>query len=550
MSDPVLNSFDVGAEGDLSDPAVRARLPKNDLGNGRRLHAALGDALRWIPGIGWAVYDGRRWVAEHGEIPARRMAQRLPDLITEEAAAFAVAPVQKWEIEAEQKATGAGPEDADVTIKAIRAKRKRTHRAWAHACGASGKINNALAELRPMVSSDIREFDRQGWRLTLLNGVLDLRAASAPPPEGEVEEERLAWLGDFDPADMATKIGGVAFDPLATAPRWDRQMKTLFPDDATRAYAQRCAGYLLVGENWLQSFLLLKGQGGNGKSTVFMAGIKRVLGEMVAVVPETTFIDGNKGDGPTPIEAQWPGKRVYCADEIAKGKRLNAAMLNQITGGMERTSHGKGKDPFTWDPIGTPAININKLPPLGDDSNAMLRRAQIIPFMVNLREIPPDQRMSEQDVKAAIEEEGSGILNWMIEGLRAVCAIGFAPPPQAQAQLDALRADADPVSEFIHACLMRTPGGRIKNKTLGIAFNAWAEDSGARDMPASALSKAMANKDFTAIRSNGKTWAGLDWIDQKTALERGFAEDRDGADAYVAQVRKWVDDLGPDGMPR
>lgn len=544
-----------GAEatvGDLSDPAVRATLPKNDLGNARRLKAASGDMLRWINGIGWAVFDGRRWVAEHGEGPARMLAQRLPDLITEEAAAYAKAEIPAWELEAEMRATGKDKADAEAARKAIRARRKATHRKWAVACGGSARITSALGELRPMVAVDIREFDRRGWRLTLQNGVLDLRAAAAPALEGETEDERWAWLSrEFEPEDRATKIGDVAFDPEAVAPRWKRQMETLFPDPETRAYAQRCAGYLLVGDNWLQTFVLLKGQGGNGKSSVFMAGVRRVLGEMVAVVPETTFIDtGKAGDGPTPIEAQWPGKRVYFADEIAKGKRLNAAMINAITGGLERTSHAKGQAPFTWKPDGTPVICVNKLPPLGDDSNAMLRRAQIVPFMVNLREIPAEQRMTEQEVRDAIREEGAGILNWMLDGLRDVSARGFAPPRQAQDQLDALRADADPVSEFLHACMMRTGGGRVKNKALATGFNGWAEAAGVRDMTASTLSRAMTNKDFTAIRSDGKTWINIDWIDARTALDRGFAETMAEADDYVRQVRRWVDDIGTDGMPR
>jgi putative DNA primase/helicase len=328
-------------------------------------------------------------------------------------------------------------------------------------------------------------------------------------------------------------------------------MQTLFPDPETRAYAQRCAGYLLVGDNWLQTFIMLKGRGGNGKSSVYMAGVLKVMGEMAAVVPETTFIDGNKsGDGPTPIEAQWPGKRVYFADEIAKGKRLNAAMINALTGGLERTSHGKGKDPFTWRPVGTPVICVNKMPPLGDDSNAMLRRAQIIPFSVNLKDVPEDQRMTEGEVKAAIEEEAPGILNWMLEGLRDIVAQGFAPPRQAQEQLDALRADADPVTEFLHACVMRMGGGRIPNKSLATTFANWAEAAGVRDMAPSALSKAMADRDFLAIRSNGKTWVQIDWVDARTVLERGFAETDDEAREYVQQVGSWRDDLGKDGLPR
>jgi putative DNA primase/helicase len=68
----------------------------------------------------------------------------------------------------------------------------------------------------------------------------------------------------------------VSYDPKATCPNIDQFVAEVFPDDSTHL-AYEIAGWLLTPLTSLQKAILLKGQGGNGKS-VFIKILTRLLG--------------------------------------------------------------------------------------------------------------------------------------------------------------------------------------------------------------------------------------------------------------------------------
>jgi putative DNA primase/helicase len=145
--------------------------------------------------------------------------------------------------------------------------------------------------LKPKRIAKVDQLDAVPHRVTAPNGVLDLnQVARAPmPPEHEEPEEkaarvardveeRAAWLLPHDRADKGTRKLGAKFDPAATCPGFDAFLTLIMPNEPMRAFLLRCFSLALFGRNNAQIALLLRGEGGNGKSTLVNA-IAHVLGD-------------------------------------------------------------------------------------------------------------------------------------------------------------------------------------------------------------------------------------------------------------------------------
>lgn len=513
-SGDAMRDFDRKADGETWDALARAKLPHTDVGNAQRLRMAYGDSLRYVPGVGWVVWNGRIWDAEFGETAALTIAANLPDLLIEESAALSSAPVPKAQLDA-WLAENEG-ESEEAGRKSIRAARKRGAAGFAKSCGSIGKLNAALSLLRDHCRARVIDLDPCPFRLTAANGELDLDALAADRPEAEEEEERVErmgrCLGPFRKESLSTRMLGCDFDPAADAPRWRRFIETALPDPEMRAFAQRLAGYLLSGRNNVQVALVLLGPGGNGKST-FANGLARVMGSYAAACRIEMFLESrNVSQGPTPEEAVLPGARVLIASEPEPDATLSSSKIKSMTGGERRLSHAKGKAPFEWFPHGVPLLSFNKVPRISDESEGMWRRLTFLPFNVYLPDLPADRRVDHAEMERILEAEASGILNWMVDGWIAFRAVGLAPPAEAVEIKARQRALADPIGEFMVDCTVGEAAASIQSSELHKVYEAWCEANGARPYSLVKFAKTLLDKGYLRVKSGGRSmWRGVGW---------------------------------------
>ena len=105
--------------------------------------------------------------------------------------------------------------------------------------------------------------------IALQNGILDL--------EGLLTRKEHHLL-PHTPAWFSTICLPYNFDPIADCPRWKNTLvHNLEGDQERMALLQEWAGYLLLPDTSQQKFLVLEGEGANGKS-VYMAGLEAMLG--------------------------------------------------------------------------------------------------------------------------------------------------------------------------------------------------------------------------------------------------------------------------------
>lgn len=537
----------------------RADLELNDAGNARRLLAAYGSDLIFVSGKGWGIWDGNRYSFQSEALRAAEIGARLPDLIQEEIEAVKVREYDEFTLnrrmraEAEKGARGKRYIDLADVAADLRAEQIAKLSAHKIKCGNVDKQAKALKAVEWQVRVEIQELDSDPWVLMVKNGMIDLRAAKDQPPREMVNgqptpfsEWRRGWLKPVDRSSYPTKVAGVPFVPGAECPAWEAFMELIFPDKDVRVCFQRCAGALLFGRNVAQVALLLRGGGGNGKSTLMkiIGDILDPFGGYAAPARVEMFLQ-TQTQSPSqasPEEVDLPGARVIISSEPAVTDVFSAKKIKALTGGDLRTARALAKPQFVYRPTAIPVISFNRTPKIKDEDEGTRRRLVFIPLEVNLRELPPEKRKTELQAEAELAGEMSGILNWMLDGFRDFYTRiehgkgtppGIDPPPVMQSLKDKIMEAADPVGTFLKDCAVMDPKGRTPTPEFFRAFKAWARDNGARVFSDAALRDNLTEKGFEKGKYNGNmVFKGFTWQDDEIVRRYLATPDFGGQGGY------------------
>lgn len=494
---------DAGSAGAAAnDPLARAALPRNDLGNGERLRLVHGDDMAHVTGLGWGVFDSRRWDFEQGGKRALQKGMTLSDIITDEMEAKCGLEPSRDEIAAKMADDNIEMEEAR---KKIKAGRRASWRNYIKSAGSMPLIKRALEVVSSLSMVRVEALDANPLRLTLQNGTLDL---SALPPGDAIdvtpEEIAQAFSPAFHREDMSTRIAGAAYDPSATCPKFEAFLETIMPDDIMRNYLQQLFGYCLSGLISEQAVFLFQGEGGNGKS-MLVSTIADVLGDYATGTPIQSFLrDKNRsGSGPSPDIARLPGARMVRASEPRSGDVLDEGRIKEWSGGEAIQARKLGEDFFEFIPCGKLFLSFNRVPNIYSDDDGTWRRIQIVPFSV---QIPPEKRRPFDAVQSEMRAEASGILNWMIGGWRMYRAAGrlIVPEPVALASQE-LRESLDTIGQFLTECCVKGNGERVAFKQLSAIYVKWCErQSGDKPLTAKKLAMILQNKGYRNARGTNK----------------------------------------------
>jgi P4 family phage/plasmid primase-like protien len=537
----------------------RADLELNDKGNAARILAAYGDRLLYVPGRGWGVWDGNRFSFQSGHHKAAKIAANLPDLIASEIQAVRERDYDEFTLtrameREHEKQRGKRYLNLEEVATDLRAKKIASLYPHQIKCGNVDKQKKAMIACEWQVCTEIMDLDADPWVLVVKNGVIDLRtvrdapglAGEAAPTPAVLATWRTGWLKSPDPSSKPTKCAGTAFVPGAICPEWEAFIALILPDPKIRYCLQRAMGALLFGANVGNAALLLRGGGGNGKSTL-MSIIGEVLGNRdgyAATAKVEMFLQTqNQGAGQaTPEEVDLPGARAILASEPAVTDVFSGKKIKGLTGGDLRAARALGQPQFTYRPTGIPVIQFNRTPKIKDEDAGLRRRLVFIPLEVNLHELPPDQRRSPIEAEGALTEELPGILNWMLDGFRDFYArvnagkgvpLGIDPPQSMLTLKDRIMEAADPVGTFLRDCAEIDPKARTRTSEFFRTFKSWARDTGARVFSDAAIRDNLTEKGFPKIKSNGlMCFAGFRWKEedmvQAYVADPGPAKDQDG----------------------
>ena len=185
--------------------------------------------------------------------------------------------------------------------------------------------------------------------------------------------------------------------------------------------------------------LVLYGGGANGKS-VFFEIVSALLGDQNISNFSLQSLTNENGY----FRAKLANKLVNYASEI-NGK-LESSIFKQLVSGEPVEARLPYGQPFTLKQYAKLIFNCNELPKDVEQTNAFFRRFLIIPFNVT---IPPEKQDKNLHNKI-IENELSGVFNWVLEGLnRLLEQKGFSKCSAAEEAVAEYKKQSDSVKMFV-----------------------------------------------------------------------------------------------------
>jgi putative DNA primase/helicase len=266
-------------------------------------------------------------------------------------------------------------------------------------------------------------------------------------------------------------MAGVEYVPEATCPKWEAQIRWAFIGDENLIEGfQMLCGYALLGTNPEHKFVILWGGGRNGKTTIQNV-LGGVLGEYAAQAAPETFMARKNNDGPRSDLARIVGARLVTTAEPEKGKRLAINFIKRLTGGdalQFREMYEKEKE--VKDPGILVMMATNPKPVIPEQTDAAWRRPLLWPFNAKVLD---DQVIVHLDKK--LLQEGPGILNWLLEGLKKYYQNGYRLkiPEAVKLATDEYKEEMDLLAPWRHECTMNNPEVETSSSVLFESHRQW-----------------------------------------------------------------------------
>jgi putative DNA primase/helicase len=392
-----------------------------DVLNAAALVAWTEGRIKYAPGLGYYVWNGRIW--ERSEVKVRQEIHRM-------GAALMLS----------------GSEDGR---KASRGFTMRSN------------IDNLMVELKavPSVHVDASEFDDRPDLLSFRNGTVDLRTGKLRP---------------HDQGDMLTYRLDLDYRADAECPRWESFLGEIFPAHPELPdYIRRLVGYGITGHTSEQCFAVLWGKGANGKS-VLTDTLTAVFRSVSKTTPFATFEEKPSGGIPNDVAAL-RGSRLVMASEGESGKPMSEAVLKRVTGKDMIAARFLRQEYFEFKPTFLLMLATNHKPRFKGQDEGLWRRVKMIPFQ---RYFAPNER--DYGLDAKLLKESEGIAAWAVRGAVDWFRNGLQDPTVITSASKEYRETSDALAGFFPGILERDDSAQMNG---GDAFNAYLEWTEAENLP-------------------------------------------------------------------
>jgi putative DNA primase/helicase len=347
-----------------------------------------------------------------------------------------------------------------------------------------------------------------------LAGMVEKRDAFTAEPSGihvangflVLGGERVELRG-FSPQHYSRNQSPIAYDPKADCPMFtERVLKPALPPEDI-ALLRYFVGQCLLGRNLMQLLLILHGPGGASKGTLSNV-VQGLIGERNCYELRTDCLNER-----FEIFRYIGRSLLYGADvEPEFLRRQGAEALKKLVGGDLLSPEGKGSnEQVNLRGVFNVIITCNKRLSvrLAGDVTAWRRRLRILEFQA-----PATGRATIVDFdRVLLEQEGSGILNWAVEGAAEVLQDKRenrtrALSAEQQKRVDSLLGQSDSVRLFLEACVERTPGSSLEKNDLVERYADFCAERGWEPLPDTATRKELKDRMMEMFGSTERQSAG------------------------------------------
>lgn len=332
--------------------------------------------------------------------------------------------------------------------------------------------------------------------IALENGLLDVEALLADKDDVMLEHS---------PRWFSTVCLPYEFGVKAQCPKWSDFLKRNLDGDQERMdLLQEWAGYMLLPDTGQQSFLVLEGEGANGKS-VFLAAIEAMLGEdNCAHVPLELFGDRFS-------RTQTLGKLANIAPDVGELDKPAEGHLKSFTSGEKMFFDRKNLAGLEAYPTARLMIACNNRPRFSDKSDGIWRRMIPVPFNVRIEK---SERIRNMDKPWWWVQSGElpGILLWAIRGLNRLRERGsFTDPEICAKTLADYKTENNPARQFFEEKTRPASNGSVQCAELYDRYKRWCVDNGFRSLSSRAFGKEVKRFYCTMMERKQDGCAGRAW---------------------------------------
>lgn len=441
---------------------------------------------------GWLYWNGKKW--EESELKVIKLYMKTAKKVLKNASFEMHKAYQDL---ANAQLRGTSDEINKVKSKVSQAK---SYVNFAKKINDHGKVTGIIKLSRSLLEIPNEMLDKDPFILNTPEGIVDLKTGK---------------ISEHDPSCYCTKMTSVTpssdfmemwFDALDGVTGLDKEYQ----------YFLKChAGSCLIGHVYEEALLIVYGEGGNGKSTIFNSEA-HVLGDYAGKIPAESLTTRAKN---VKVDlAELTGKRFVLASETEEGQRLSISMLKQIASVDEISAERKYYSPFKFTPTHSTILYTNHLPKVGSSDKGTWRRIVVAPFTQEIKNPRTDY------IDELIEKAGGAILTWMIEGARHYIDNGFMYP-KCQVVEDAkslYREENDWISHFITDWCVTGINEKEMSSTLYQAYREWSNGNGEYTRNNRDFSTALLQVGFKKKRtSRGIVWQGIS-INENRGAEEDF----------------------------
>lgn len=437
----------------------------SDNGNAERFVALYGEQVRYCnESHKWYLWDGKRWIEDSTQrvkVLATRSLIKVCERAKAELYGNKLEDVLRW---CEQSRS-------NTRIKAM----------------------VEMAQYGEGIPVKFDDFDKDPYLVNCQNGTLNLKTCELQPHQ---------------PSDLISKIMLTNYDPNARCPEWNSFLDhALMHDTSCINFLATTVGITLSGI-LLKNFFFVYGPSNTGKS-LFVRLCQSMQDEYGSGISMDKLMTQKfSSGGPNPELARLQGKRGVYASETTDGKRIDEALIKQLTGGDVLTIRGLYRDPADFIPQFKLWIHGNHKPDIQGDDTAMWNRLILIPFMVI---IPPEEQ--DHELLNKFKSELPGILTWAVRACHEWITSGektLSIPERFKTEGETYQASMDTIGLFIGECCIEGPDKTVAKNTLYLRYKLYCEEIGSVPLKRPKFNTRFEERGYFPDRSNSERfWKGI-----------------------------------------
>ena len=276
-----------------------------------------------------------------------------------------------------------------------------------------------------------------------------------------------------NPEHRLTSQVACEFNPKAVCPTWDAMCQKVFsscenPDDVIRHFNE-VFGYMLQPERHYAMSVMLKGPGGNGKSTLTDV-VRAVMGR--GAVLSFSIAELAKGAN-AHFTDSCQGKLMLLDDDFKAGTLLPDDWIKKFSEAKSLSANPKFGRPYEFIARCTPVLLTNGWPQTVDLSEGIRRRMMIFETSHVLTETEKDPK----HLIEVMERELPGVLNRLLQGLGRVLKRGqrFEVPTECLASKRRWVTMSNPTARFVELVVEQTDDRKdaVPATVLYDAYRQW-----------------------------------------------------------------------------